>query len=267
MRRLFNATIVGFLAINTLPARLGELVRVYILSRTERISTGTVLGSVVLERFFDLAALGAFWALSLLFAPYPAWFRWSGYLTLGLAAVLALSLWAFHRGHARGGALLDGVLKPLPEPLRLRLARAARSFSAGLRIFGNPRTLAWASVWTVVMWITNATVFLMVGASVGIHLPIWAPLLLAFVVCVAILVPSSPGFVGVLEGSCVIGLALLGVRGPKALAYGVLYHLTQLLPLVVLGTLFAVRGRWGREVLAGAPAGDTTTGERKDRRQ
>jgi len=25
--------------------------------------------------------------------------------------------------------------------------------------------------------------------------------------------------------------------------------------------------RWGREVLAGAPAGDTTTGERKDRRQ
>jgi uncharacterized membrane protein YbhN (UPF0104 family) len=115
------------------------------------------------------------------------------------------------------------------------------------------------------MWLTNAVVFLLVGTCVGIHLPLWAPLLLAFVVCVAILVPSSPGFVGVLEGSCVIGLALLGVRGPKALAYGVLYHLTQLAPLIVLGTLFAVRGRWGREVLGGVPSADAKGEERKDR--
>lgn len=251
--RLFNATIVGFLAINTLPARLGELVRVYILARTERISSGTVLATVVMERFFDLAALGVFWALSLLFAPYPAWFRWSGYLTLALAVVLAGALWAFHRGHARGGAILDRFVVAFPERFHGTLSRALASFSAGLRVFGRPSTLFGAGMWSAVMWVTNGVVFLLTAECVGIDLPLWAPLLLAFVVCVAILIPSSPGFVGVLEGSCVIGLALLGVQGPKALAYGVLYHLTQLLPLVLLGGALAVRGRWGREVLSGAP--------------
>ena len=59
--RLFATTMVGFLAINTLPARLGELVRAYALARSERIKTGTVLGSVVIERIFDLAALIGFW--------------------------------------------------------------------------------------------------------------------------------------------------------------------------------------------------------------
>ena len=66
--------------------------------------------------------------------------------------------------------------------------------------------------------------------------------LLSFVVCVAIMVPSSPGFIGVLEGSCVVGLSLLGVDASRALAYGVLYHLTQIAPLVILGGFYALRG-------------------------
>jgi uncharacterized protein (TIRG00374 family) len=65
--RLFGVTMVGFLAINALPARLGELVRAYVLARTERISTATVLGSVAFERILDVGVLILFWALSLPF--------------------------------------------------------------------------------------------------------------------------------------------------------------------------------------------------------
>ena len=85
-------------------------------------------------------------------------------------------------------------------------------------------------------------------------LPLWSPLLLSFVVCVAIMVPSSPGFIGVLEGSCVVGLSLLGVDASRALAYGVVYHLTQILPLVVLGGFYALQGRMGPKELR--PSGE-----------
>jgi uncharacterized membrane protein YbhN (UPF0104 family) len=59
--------------------------------------------------------------------------------------------------------------------------------------------------------------------------------------CVGISLPSSPGFIGIMEWACVLGLKLTGVEGPEALAFGILYHLTQIAPLLVLGTYFAVR--------------------------
>lgn len=265
--RLFSATMIGFLAINTLPARLGELVRAYALSRAERISTATVLGSVAVERVFDLAALGAFWSLSLMVAPLPAWFRWSGFVTLGLTVIATGALWGFHRfGGWRALAAETGPLRRLPDGPRRLLGAAIPAFGEGVRGIASPAVLARSGLLTAVMWIANAVVFLMTGSALGLHLPVWAPLLLAFVVCVGIMVPSSPGFVGVMEGACVVGLGLIGVGGPEALAYGVLYHATQLLPLVLLGSWYAVRQHVGGEILHGVPepAGPP---QRKERRQ
>ena len=263
--RLFGATMVGFLAINTLPARLGELVRAYVLSRTERLPIGVVLGSVVMERLFDLGALGSFWALSLLFAPYPDWFRWSGYLTLGLGVALVAGLWSLHAAHVSEHPLRDRLLSLLPASIRQRVAAGIASFSGGLSGLREPRTLARACGWSMAMWLVNGTVFLMVGRSMGMGLPWWSPFLLAFVVCVAILLPSSPGFIGVLEASCVVGLGLLGIRESSGLAFGILYHLTQLVPVVLVGSFYAARGQLGAGVLKGEEGMSLDDGRKKRR--
>jgi uncharacterized protein (TIRG00374 family) len=261
---LFSATMIGFLAINTLPARLGELVRAYALSRSERIPAATVLGSVAVERVLDLAALGAFWSLSLLVAPLPEWFRWSGVVTLGIAVVAAVLLLVFH--HLRGwqtGAADGPILSRLPDRLRSAMRSAIPAFGEGIRAIARPAVLARSSGWTLLMWLVNASVFQLVAASLGLNLPIWAPFLLAFIICVGIMVPSSPGFVGVMEGACVVGLGLMGVGGAEALAYGVLYHATQLLPLVVLGSWYAFREHVGAEVLKGVREPGERAGRKK----
>jgi len=266
-RRLFSATMIGFLAINTLPARLGELVRAYALSRTERISTATVLGSVAVERVLDLAALGVFWSLSLAIASLPAWYRWSGFITLGLTLAATGGLLALHRfGGWQALAAETGILRLLPAGPRRALGAAIPAFGEGVRGIASPPVLLRSGFLTAVMWLVNAAVFSMTGLALGMHLPPWAPFLLAFVVCVGIMVPSSPGFVGVLEGACVVGLGLVGMGGPQALAYGVLYHATQLAPLVVLGTWYAVREHVGGEVLHGVPEAPPPP-DRKNRRQ
>jgi uncharacterized protein (TIRG00374 family) len=260
--RLFGVTMVGFLAINTLPARIGELVRAYILSRTERIPVGTVLGSVVMERLFDLGALGSFWALSLLFAPYPDWFRWSGYLTLGLGVLLLGGLWGLHAAHVSEHPILERVLSVAPARLRRPIASSVASFTSGLSGIREPGTLVRAGVWSAAMWAITAVIFLLVGKSVGMHLPWWSPFLLAFVVCVAILLPSSPGFIGVLEAGCVVGLGLIGVGESKALAYGILYHLTQLAPVIIFGSYYTFRGHFGQDVVQGGAPPQASGGEK-----
>ena len=239
--RLFSANMVGFLAINVLPARLGELVRAFALARKERISTAAVIGSVAIERILDLAFLVVFWALSLLFAPLPAWFKWSGYATIAIAVAVGGGLWLLNASRGRSSRLRTGIMARVPHRMKDRFASAVSAFGVGIQIIGRPGLLAEAAFWSAASWVVSGAIFLMVGRSLGLDLPVWSTFLLTFVVCVGISLPSSPGFVGIMEWACVVGLSFLGIKGPEALAFAILYHLTQLLPLLILGTYFAIR--------------------------
>jgi uncharacterized protein (TIRG00374 family) len=240
--RVFGPTVVGFLAINTLPARIGEFVRAYLLARLERLPAAGVLGSCALERVLDLVLLALFWVICLFFAPFPEWFRVSGYVTFGIGGLAAAGLWLFQaRGHHTGRYFDSGPLAKLPARFRGGIQGSIPAFGEGLRALGAPGVLARSGGWSVLMWIANAVGFLFISYAAGLSLPWWSPFLLAFVVCVAILLPSSPGFVGVMEAACVVGLSLMGVDGARGLAYGILYHVSQIVPLILLGSYFALR--------------------------
>jgi len=242
--RVFGPTVIGFLAINTLPARLGEFVRAYVLARLERLPTAGVLGTCAIERIFDLVFLALFWCLALLMAPFPEWFRISGYVTFAIGGAGAVALWLLHaRRDAAGRFLEGGLVGRLPAPVRDGLRRVVPAFGEGLTSLSAPGVLLRAALWSAAMWLVNGSVFLLIGLAIGVHLPLWSAFLLSFVVCVAILLPSSPGFVGVMEAACVVGLSLVGVDKASGLAFGLLYHLTMIAPLILLGSIFALRAR------------------------
>ena len=52
-----RATMIGFAVTAVFPGRLGEVVRPYVLARRERLITGAVFGTVVVERILDLIAI------------------------------------------------------------------------------------------------------------------------------------------------------------------------------------------------------------------
>jgi len=66
---LFSATMIGFMANNLLPLRLGEFVRAWVLGRRERISKTTVFATVVVERVVDMITLLAIFGVALLVHP------------------------------------------------------------------------------------------------------------------------------------------------------------------------------------------------------
>ena len=59
--RLYTVVVIGYMANNLLPARLGELVRAYYLARREPINASSALGTVAVERVYDGMTLLA-WA-------------------------------------------------------------------------------------------------------------------------------------------------------------------------------------------------------------
>lgn len=67
---LFSVTMIGFMANNVLPARIGEVVRPVMIARKEKIKITASFATVVMERVFDL--LGIIIIASLLFFFLPS---------------------------------------------------------------------------------------------------------------------------------------------------------------------------------------------------
>ena len=53
LHRLFGVIMIGFMANNVLPARIGELVRAYALGRSEALAAPLAFATIVIERVFD----------------------------------------------------------------------------------------------------------------------------------------------------------------------------------------------------------------------
>ena len=67
MSKLFSSTMIGFMASNVLPLRLGEFVRAWSLGRIADMSRSAVLATIVIERIFDSFALLTFLTIILMF--------------------------------------------------------------------------------------------------------------------------------------------------------------------------------------------------------
>src|SRR5687767_1368710 len=52
-----RTTMIGFAASNILPARVGEILRPYLLAREERLNATSAFATIVLERVLDMLAV------------------------------------------------------------------------------------------------------------------------------------------------------------------------------------------------------------------
>jgi uncharacterized protein (TIRG00374 family) len=66
---LFSATMIGFMANNLLPFRLGEFVRPMVLSRREKLSKSTLFATIIVERVVDMITLLAIFGVALWIHP------------------------------------------------------------------------------------------------------------------------------------------------------------------------------------------------------
>jgi uncharacterized protein (TIRG00374 family) len=100
LRPLFTSMMIGYLANNLLPARAGELVRIYVLERRTGMSKSTSAATVILERLTDALVLLALIGVLSFFVPLPALIRdGSRIAAAGCLAVALFLLYIAARGH------------------------------------------------------------------------------------------------------------------------------------------------------------------------
>jgi hypothetical protein len=165
-----------------------------------------------------------------------------GWVIGSLVACAAIAVAAFVALFIAVGRV--GAVSPTGEGK----ARALfRRFITGMHVLRSPKRLLGALGVLVLVWAADFGEVVAVLHAVDIHLPIAAGLLILFTLNLAIVLPSTPAQVGALEVGALAALDLLHVGHEPALAFALLYHALQVIPLIAAGLIFELRLVLGRE--------------------
>lgn len=232
----YSATMIGFMANNILPMRLGELVRAYALGRSGGVSKSSAFATIVVERAFDLLAILLFLGAMLLRYSFAHWVAVAGYVALGtcvgMFAVMALMWWQ----RARTQRLLSPLFHRLPGGMGAEMEGWFVRFLDGLGILSRGHHVLWVTVLSVLTWLAMAGGFYYTGTALGLDLPVEASLVLLVICSLAVMLPSGPGFVGTFEAGARYGLLLFpGITSNEALSYALFYHAATFVSVTLLG--------------------------------
>ncbi|HNX96545.1 MAG TPA: lysylphosphatidylglycerol synthase transmembrane domain-containing protein [Candidatus Aminicenantes bacterium] len=253
-RSLFSATVIGFMISYLLPGRIGEVVRPLLLADREGISRSASLGSIVMERLFDLLAVFLLFLVAIFFFPLPATaplvtMRKLVLIILPLIVLFFALLVALNG--PRGAALLErasAILgRCLPERFRAKGIGIFRQFLGGMHAGLGWRRLLVILGYSLGLWTFSVLFFwiLMRGfADPTLRTVTLAGTFAYFgIQFVAAAVPT-PGMAGSFDVASRYTLTvLLGVTEGTAVAYTLLVHFLILAVPVSLG-LWAL-GRQG----------------------
>jgi len=231
---------IGYAANNVLPARLGELVRAHYVGDREGVSRSTALGTIVVERVIDFAALAAIAAGALVILGVRGDLASAVWLGVLVAVVLVAGLVVALVGHRLPG--FDRAARAAERYPRVRAL--VETFRAGLATAGRPRTMIPALVLTLLAWILTTVTFAAGAQAVGIQLAWSQAALLAAGVNLVTAIPSGPGFVGTWELAAVRILALFGVASDTAFAFALLVHVSTLAVTTIIGAASFLRIGW-----------------------
>lgn len=238
------------------PARLGELARVYLAGASEGLSKTRVAGTLVLEKVSDLVMFAASVTLLLVTMSLPDWLqRSSSALVISsaaaIAAVLALSVWGRPLL-----AWLERGLARLPGGWGKQLVRHGHLALDGLSALRSGRANAAVLGLSALSFVSAASTNYLLFRAFGLQLSFAAALFLLLVLQVGITPPSLPGKLGIFHYLVVLALTFFGVDRTVALSYALVLYGVALLSRVVAGGVWLAWLRWRPAAAAGAqPAG------------
>ena len=241
--RMLGYLLIGYLANNVLPARLGELVRSHYLGDREGLSRTTTLGTVVVERVVDFVVVVAIAATAILVLSVRGIVANAVLVGVALAALLAAAIAIGIAAHRLPGAERIAVIAGRWP----RLMDLAGKLRGGLAVAGRPRTLGEALILSLLAWGATVLAFAAAGQAVGIELTIGQASLLAAGVALVTAIPAGPANLGTFELAAVEIAKAVGVPPHEAFAIALLVHATILVLTSVGGLVALARLGWRRD--------------------
>ena len=242
---LFSATIIGYMANNLLPARLGEFVRAYVLAEKERLPVSSVFATLVIDRLFDGFSVLLILLLTVFTLQLPLGMEkiqqamvTGGYVTLAIYVAAMAFIAVLKTRTVRTLHLVGVLLRPFPAKVSEKVIPMLGSFIEGLRLSRKPSDLVALALSSALIWITATWPIDFLLRAFGLSLPISASMFIIVFLVFAVMVPASPGYVGTYHFACVTALSAFNIQSEKALSIAIVIHGVSFFPVIILGLYY-----------------------------
>jgi uncharacterized protein (TIRG00374 family) len=244
----FAGNAVGFAVTSLFPGRLGELIKPLYLAQKEDLKKGFVIGTVVVERMFDLFSmcflLGVFFVSRPLYTSifnieiekeaYSNLALW-GIIGMAIAIIIlivTLCLYFFKEKTIKFIALF---LKPLSQKWRDLIMDLIDEFIEGLKFFHSVGAVFVYIFWSLVVWISITFFYWIWLIAFDIRVPFFYVFPFVFLTMLGASIPT-PGMIGGFDYFSKYGLiSLYGVEANLAVGMTLVVHAIQLAVTYVVG--------------------------------
>jgi len=231
----FPYYMIGYMSNLTLPLRAGEIIRPFLFGNKNGVSKTAVLASVFVERLIDMVFLACLLVFVVIIGAMqiPVKVKHGAFAAGGIACFLLFLLW----GLSHDSKLIVRIkwINWLPERIYKKAAVWLNSAVEGLKILHNATMLVIVSFATLCIWIFGVLTIQSYLISFGIVVPWYTPFFVIVVTSMGMMLPSSPGFIGVAHFLYVFSLSLFGIDKNTALGFAIVIHGLSFFLIVLLG--------------------------------
>jgi glycosyltransferase 2 family protein len=228
---VFKALIYGYMLNQLLPAKVGELGRAEYLARKSDNSRSYLLGSIIVERIFDMVVISMFLGISVLYSATIMSQLRSNIIPviLILLGIVGVFIIIYNI------KLLKYITQYLPVVVEYSVNRLIDNVSRSFIIFSSLRNIIIVFILTFIIWGITCFTFYLVLYDLNVILPIYAYLFIVSAGTFGMIIPSTSANVGVYHAVAMGALMIFMVPASQALSFAVVAHAFDFFPSIILG--------------------------------
>lgn len=235
LRICFLANLTSSAINNVTPLRGGDVARLWMLERHAQITKSIAVMVALSERLFEILTLAALATVATWAAPAQRWAAVASPLLLaGAIAVFTLARWA-------GAQRSSPPLAQEPSTLASRFVRLWARVKPGIGLLRSPGVTRVSLGLSIVAWGLEAGMVALTARSLGLKIGVPLAIVLLLGINLALVLPSIPAGAGVFEAGATLVLLMAGFAKEEAVAFAVLYHAVQVIPVTLIGAGIVIR--------------------------
>lgn len=241
--RLFPVVVIGYMANNLLPLRLGEVMRAYVLKRRDEAPITPTLTTIFIERIFDGLVMLTLIFTALLFVDFEEpTLRTVIFLTTPLFFGATLIFFWLASAPEIARRLYSWLIKTfVPSSFHDRALPIVEQLMTGLESLRSGRALLQVLFFSLLSWLVESSTYWIVMQAFDFEVSFSVLLLVVGFGNLSTILPSTSGYIGTFHAVAILTLTTFNVDRVDAGSYAIVMHATLWLPITLAGLLFLIR--------------------------
>lgn len=249
INNLFSAVMIGYM-MNALIPRSGEVSRPVLLAKKENISKAFSIGTILVERIFDMISMFIFFGICLFYFRQKISEAFGEYNFEGISLYFSLAILLFVIviiimifNLEKTELIVEKITKKfLPNKFQEKIHKSFISLISGFLFIRYPKSYLPILFLTLSIWLSYATSTYLTFYAFNINLNFFDANLILTLMSFAMTLPLPGNSAGTFHFFTKTALvSIYGINAEVALGYATVSHLLGLVGLLIIGFYFSVK--------------------------